>query len=121
MSAATSQPSQAEMGAQLQKAAYTEPPIVPKGLAMSLIIVVLISAIIATIIIALRVLVRGWISRKSKVWGWEDTFAVLGYVSAKLPLIQLINNLRMNSLLFYVAAFSLSWQHTLVSVLEMPI
>ncbi|TVY83698.1 hypothetical protein LSUE1_G001140 [Lachnellula suecica] len=81
MSTGASQPSQAEMGAMLSLAAYAAPPIVPKGLALTLIVVVLVTAILATIIIALRVYVRGWISRSSKVWGWEDTFAILGYLA----------------------------------------
>ena len=52
----------------------------PQGLALSLIIVILISAAIATIVLALRLYIRGWVGRRGKVWGWEDTFAVLGYV-----------------------------------------
>lgn len=48
----------AEQGAMLSAAAYAEPPIVPKHLALSLIIVVLITAGIATAVIALRLYVR---------------------------------------------------------------
>lgn len=84
MSSNASQPSQAEMGAILSAAAYSQPPIVPKGLAQTLIVVVLITAVIATIIVALRVYVRAWMVRKAggvRVWGWEDTFAVWGFVS----------------------------------------
>ncbi|CZR51144.1 uncharacterized protein PAC_01019 [Phialocephala subalpina] len=84
MSTNTSQPSQAEMGAILSAAAYSQPPIVPEGLALTLVIVVLITAIIATIIVGLRIYVRAWMVRKAggmRVWGWEDTFAVWGYLA----------------------------------------
>jgi len=81
MSTNSSQPSQAEMGAELSAAAYAQPPITPEGLALRLIIVIWVTAIIATIVVGLRVYVRAWMLRKAKVWGWEDTFAVLGYVS----------------------------------------
>ncbi|KAF8848131.1 GPCR, PTH11-type [Acephala macrosclerotiorum] len=84
MSSNASQPSQAEMGAILSAAAYSQPPIVPKGLALTLIVVVLITAVIATIIVALKVYVRAWMVRKAggvKVWGWEDTFAVWGFIA----------------------------------------
>ncbi|KAE9368301.1 hypothetical protein N431DRAFT_314099, partial [Stipitochalara longipes BDJ] len=37
--------------------------------------------IIATIVVGLRVYVRAWMLRRAKVWGWEDTFAVLGYLA----------------------------------------
>lgn len=77
----SSQPSQAEMGAALSAAAYAQPPIKPHGLALRLIIVIWILTAIATIVIGLRIYVRAWMLRKAKLWGWEDTFAVLGYVS----------------------------------------
>jgi hypothetical protein len=82
MSTNSSQPSsQAEMGAALSAAAYSQPPIRPEGLALRLIIVIWVTAVIATIVVGLRVYVRVWMLRRAKVWGWEDTFAVLGYVS----------------------------------------
>ncbi|PMD27041.1 GPCR, PTH11-type [Hyaloscypha hepaticicola] len=81
MSTNSSQPSQAELGAELSAAAYAQPPIKPEGLALRLIIVIWVTAIIATIVVGLRVYVRAWMLRRAKVWGWEDTFAVLGYLA----------------------------------------
>lgn len=81
MSTNSSQPSQAEMGAALSAAAYAQPPIKPHGLALRIIIVIWITTVIATIVVGLRIYVRAWMMRKAKLWGWEDTFAVLGYVS----------------------------------------
>ncbi|KAI0125635.1 GPCR, PTH11-type [Xylariales sp. AK1849] len=68
-----------EQGELLQAAAYAEPPIKPKNLALILIIIVLVTAAIATIVIGLRVYVRGWMGRKTKTWGLEEAFAVAGY------------------------------------------
>jgi hypothetical protein len=81
MSTNSSQPTKAEMGAALSAAAYAQPPIRPEGLALRLIIVIWVTAVIATIVVGLRVYVRAWMLRRAKVWGWEDAFAVLGYVS----------------------------------------
>ena len=85
MSTNSSQPTQAEMGAALSAAAYAQPPIRPEGLALRLIIVIWVTAVIATIVVGLRVYVRAWMMRRANVWGWEDTFAVLGYVSLQFP------------------------------------
>lgn len=71
-----------EQGQLLSKQAYAEPPIVPTGLALSIVIVILIFSVLSTIVIALRIYVRAWMEKTSKTWGWEDTFIVLGYVSA---------------------------------------
>ncbi|PMD43744.1 GPCR, PTH11-type [Hyaloscypha variabilis F] len=81
MSTNSSQPSQAELGAELSAAAYAQPPIKPEGLALRLIIVIWVTAVIATIVVGLRVYVRAWMLRRAKVWGWEDTFAVMGYLA----------------------------------------
>ncbi|KAI0007092.1 GPCR, PTH11-type [Xylariaceae sp. FL0662B] len=73
--------SPAEQGALLSAAAYAEPPIKPQGLALILVIVVLIIACISTIVILLRVYARSWVVRRDKVWGWEDSFIVAGYLA----------------------------------------
>ena len=70
-----------EQGQLLSKQAYAEPPIVPTGLALSIVIVILIFTALSTIVIALRIYVRAWMEKTLKTWGWEDTFIVLGYVS----------------------------------------
>ncbi|KAL7814936.1 hypothetical protein V8C44DRAFT_324875 [Trichoderma aethiopicum] len=68
-----------EQGQLLSKQAYAEHPIVPTGLALSIVIVILIFSVLSTIVIALRIYVRAWMEKTSKTWGWEDTFIVLGY------------------------------------------
>ncbi|KAK1978106.1 integral membrane protein [Colletotrichum cereale] len=40
-----------------------------------------IMSVLSTLVIALRVYVRVKLSESRKVWGWDDTFAVLGWVS----------------------------------------
>jgi hypothetical protein len=73
----------AVMGAQLSAAAYAQPPIVPQNLALVLIIVAVIIVGLATVVILLRSYVRTVYKRTTKGWGWgwEDSFALLGYVS----------------------------------------
>ncbi|KAI0023874.1 GPCR, PTH11-type [Xylariomycetidae sp. FL0641] len=69
-----------ELGEMMQAQAYAEPSIQPQGLASAVEIVVLVTVILATIIISLRVYARsGIIQRSATVWGWADTFAILGY------------------------------------------
>lgn len=69
------------MGEQLSAAAYAEPTIVPEGLARTLIIILSVTMAIATIVVAFRAYVRFPLTRWSKGWGWDDTFALLAYVS----------------------------------------
>ncbi|KAI0595172.1 GPCR, PTH11-type [Biscogniauxia sp. FL1348] len=71
----------AEMGALLSAAAYAEPPIKPQGLALALIVILVIQAVVATIVVVLRTYARLWLGRKSNTWGWEDVFALLGYMA----------------------------------------
>lgn len=75
------------MGGQLSAAAYAESPIVPEGLALSVIVIAGITMGLATIVVALRTYVRfPWTpGRSSKGWGWDDTFALLSYVSNLQP------------------------------------
>ena len=36
--------------------------------------------VLCTAAVGLRVWARGWVFRHAKVWGWDDTLTVLGYV-----------------------------------------
>jgi hypothetical protein len=75
-----------KQGQLLSKQAYAEPPIVPTGLALSIVIAILIFSVLSTVVISLRIYVRAWMEKTSKTWGWEDTFIVLGYVSVSSSL-----------------------------------
>ncbi|KAJ9133734.1 hypothetical protein NKR23_g10594 [Pleurostoma richardsiae] len=66
-------------GEALQALAYAEPPIKPQGLALAVVIAISTLLGISTIVIAARVYARAWMGRKARVWGWEDTFSILGY------------------------------------------
>jgi hypothetical protein len=72
----------AAMGAQLSAAAYAQPPIVPQDLALTVIIIAAVIMGLATIVVSLRTYVRIRMNQTARGWGWEDTFALLGYVSA---------------------------------------
>lgn len=56
-------------------------PIKPRGFALSLIVILVILLFLDTIAIGLRVYCKAWLLRKNKVWGLDDTLAVLGFVS----------------------------------------
>jgi hypothetical protein len=74
------------MGAQLSAAAYAQPPIVPEDLALTVIVISGVTIGLATIVVALRMFVRFPLTRTSKGWGLDDTFALLAYVSI-IPLL----------------------------------
>lgn len=54
-------------------------PIEPKGAALAFIIVSAICWVLAFTAIALRVYARAF-RGSHRIWGWDDTFAVLGMV-----------------------------------------
>ncbi|KAL1864100.1 hypothetical protein Daus18300_007880 [Diaporthe australafricana] len=57
-----------------------QPPIKPRGFALSIIVILVIVLFLDTIAIGLRVYSKAWLLRKHKVWGLDDTLAVLGFV-----------------------------------------
>lgn len=71
----------APSGEELQELAYAQDPIAPAGLAVAVITVALTLAIISTITIILRTIVKLWGLRSGVGWDWADTFALLGWVS----------------------------------------
>ena len=60
--------------------AAVEPPITPKGLGTVIVALSIVFFVLSTVVIFLRVFVRGWVLRTTKAWGHDDTLAVLGYV-----------------------------------------
>lgn len=65
-----------EQGEPLRQQAYAQPPIKIEQLAVDIIAIVLTFSILPTIIIVLKIYIRGCMERITKAWGWEDTFAV---------------------------------------------
>lgn len=70
-------------GNELQKQAYAQKPIGLESVSVAVVASCLTMVGIATVILILRVYVRGWLLRASASWGWEDTFTVLAYVSGE--------------------------------------
>jgi len=68
-------------GETLQRMANQVQPLQPRGLALVFIVVTSILMAICTIIVLMRIYVRAWMMRKVRGWAWDDTFAVLAYVS----------------------------------------
>lgn len=73
-------------GEELSALAYAEPPIQPEGLALAIEIWMYFAGITTTIIVGLRVYVRGF-KNGGSAWGIDDYLAVLGYVSQQSPYI----------------------------------
>ena len=65
---------------ELAALAAAEPPIRPQGLGKVINVLSIISLVFATIVIFLRIFVRGWVLRSNNGWGHDDTLAVLGFV-----------------------------------------
>lgn len=64
----------------LQELANAQPPIPPQGRALALVCTSLVGLVLSYVVIGLRIWCRAiWLS---KVWGLDDTLAVLGLVSA---------------------------------------
>lgn len=81
----TSNLTQLQQGELLQKAAYAQPPIAHlTGLAQVLVAILATVLALTTVVVALRIYVKAWM--KQSVWLWDDTFAVLGFVSPLLTL-----------------------------------
>lgn len=73
-------PSQSVWMVSLQEAAYALPPIMPSGPALALICTTTAGLVLSYVAIGLRVWCRAiW---QSKVWGLDDSLAVVGLVSS---------------------------------------
>lgn len=68
-------------GPELIREAWKQPPIAVQGLAAVLSAVTLALLVVGTVAVALRVWVRAWLFRDKKIWGWDDTLAVLSLLT----------------------------------------
>lgn len=62
----------------------TDGPLRPRGRAFALICVTIVTMASSILLVGLRVWIRGWKFRASKIWGWDDTLAVLALVCRTL-------------------------------------
>lgn len=67
-------------GEELSALAYAEPPIQPEGLARILMVVAITFLCLTTLVVGLRTWVRSWALRHGRLWGIDDSLAVLGYI-----------------------------------------
>lgn len=65
---------------ELIESALEEHPIEVRGFAASLIFIHATLLALSTVAVGLRVWTRGWVFRDCKVWGWDDTLAVMSLV-----------------------------------------
>lgn len=70
-----------EQAQKLMVIAYQLPPITPGGRALMLVAITLVLLIIDVIVVGLRVWTRAWHLRKSRAWGWDDSLALIAFVS----------------------------------------
>lgn len=71
----------------LQDLVDAQKPIQPTGRALAFLCVTIVFLISSTLCVALRVWFRFWKKRESRIWGWDDVFAILGQVLPKDPLL----------------------------------
>ncbi|WQF75125.1 hypothetical protein CDEST_00139 [Colletotrichum destructivum] len=69
-----------EEGESLSDIAHNLPPIPVAGLTSVIQVVTYILSVLSTLVIALRLYVRLKLSGTERTWGWDDTFAVAGWV-----------------------------------------
>lgn len=68
---------------ELRALAAVQSPIQPKGATLAFIIVSCICYVLSLIATSLRIYARAFRQKTgSSIWGWDDTFAVLGMVRA---------------------------------------
>lgn len=65
---------------ELQGLIDAQPAFAPTGRALAFLIVTIVSLVLTTFCVGLRVWFRFWKMRKSRVWGWDDLFAFIGLV-----------------------------------------
>lgn len=74
-------------GEQLAAIAYALPPLAPRGLSLSIVVVSVFLAIVSTVVVCLRIWVRtGMSGAINRMWGIEDYLFVLGFVSREVIL-----------------------------------
>ncbi|KAI0901403.1 hypothetical protein F4806DRAFT_492291 [Annulohypoxylon nitens] len=66
-------------GQELIDSAWKQHSFEPEGFAATVTRVQIALLILTSILIGLRVWARGWIFRDLKIWGWDDTLALLSY------------------------------------------
>ncbi|KAK6207717.1 integral membrane protein [Colletotrichum tabaci] len=72
-----------EEGERLSDIAHNLPPIPVAGLSSVIQVVTYILSVLSTLVIALRIYVRLKLSGTERTWGWDDTFAVAGWIRVK--------------------------------------
>lgn len=78
-------------GQQLIDLASRQKPIKIGGLPTALIALSATLCVISGLCMILRIFVRAWILRRERSWGWDDTLALLSFVSVLLMLCSLKN------------------------------
>ncbi|KAI2467816.1 hypothetical protein F4781DRAFT_423105 [Annulohypoxylon bovei var. microspora] len=68
-------------GQELIDSAWNQHSFEPEGFAATVVRVQIALIVLTTILIGLRLWARGWIFRDMKIWGWDDTLALLSYAT----------------------------------------
>lgn len=85
--------SRSEEGERIQKIAYSVPMIPVVGFSKTIQAIAYLLCIFATLTVALRVYVRLRLSGSLKAWGWDDIFAVAGWVCRDPPFDYLMRSI----------------------------
>lgn len=76
-------------GQRLIDLASQQKPIQIGGLPKAVIGLSASLCVVSGICMVLRIFVRAWFLRRERSWGWDDTLALLSFVSVTLPLLNL--------------------------------
>jgi hypothetical protein len=67
-------------GERISQIAHRLPRIPVEGFSLTIQVVAYLVCALATVVVGLRVYVKLWQNGSQRAWGWEDTFAVGGWV-----------------------------------------
>lgn len=61
--------------------AWSQQPIKLEGFAVAIVVLNCFFILVSAIAVGCRVWVRAWLFKRDKIWGWDDNFTVLSFVS----------------------------------------
>ncbi|KAI1375843.1 hypothetical protein F4677DRAFT_102397 [Hypoxylon crocopeplum] len=68
-------------GQELIDLAWEQHSFQPRGLAASLTNITIAFLVLSAVVVVLRLWSRAWLFRESKIWGWDDTLAMLSFAT----------------------------------------
>lgn len=67
-------------GEELAQLAASQKPVKLRGSGLAFLCVSVVGLFFSLLAVGLRIWSRAWLSRRAKLWGWDDTLSVLSLV-----------------------------------------